>query len=126
MPDEPLIFVEVALVSGIAGNVHALLDEAAPLGDPQRADTAIFYSISNCQRGLVGISFGDFLIKRVVDALATELPRLKNFSTLSPLPNFRAWLAAEAERGPLLLPNEAKTVEAVSAGMDAAGADDAR
>ena len=77
MPDEPLIFVEVALVSGIAGNIHALLDEAAPVGNPQAADTAIFYSISNCQQGLVGISFGDFLIKRVVDALASELPRLK-------------------------------------------------
>src|SRR5438132_10408506 len=98
MPDEPLIFVEVALVSGIAGNIHALLDEAAPVGNPQAADTAIFYSISNCQQGLVGISLGDFLIKRVVDALATELPRLKNFATLSPLPNFCAWLKAEAER----------------------------
>ena len=125
MPDEPLIFVEVALVSGIAGNVETLLDEAAPMGNPQTADTAIFYSISNCQRGLVGISFGDFLIKRVVDALAAELPRLKTFATLSPLPAFRAWLAAEAEHGPLLLPSEAKTVEAISAGMDAAGPDDA-
>ena len=86
MPDEPLIFVEVALVSGIAGNIHALLDEAAPIGNPQTADAAIFYSISNCQKGLVGISFGDFLIKRVVDALAAELPRLKTFATLSPVP----------------------------------------
>ena len=64
----------------------------------QAADAAIFYSISNCQQGLVGISLGDFLIKRVVDALATELPRLKSFATLSPLPGFRAWLKAEAER----------------------------
>ena len=125
MPDEPLIFVEVALVSGIAGNIETLLDETAPMGNPQTADTAIFYSISNCQRGLVGISFGDFLIKRVVDALAAELPRLKTFATLSPLPAFRAWLTAEAEHGPLLLPSEAKTVEVVSAGMDAAGTDDA-
>jgi malonyl-CoA decarboxylase len=125
MPDEPLIFVEVALVSGIAGNIGALLDETAPMGNPQAADAAIFYSISNCQSGLVGISFGDFLIKRVVDALAAELPRLKTFATLSPLPGFRAWLAAEAERGTLLLPAEAKAVEAVAAGMDAAGADDA-
>ena len=77
MPDEPLIFVEVALVSGIAGNIHALLDEEAPIGNPQTADAAIFYSISNCQNGLVGISFGDFLIKRVVDALTAELPRLR-------------------------------------------------
>ncbi len=109
-----MIFVEVALVSGIAGNIHALLDEAAPIGNPQTADTAIFYSISNCQRGLAGISFGDFLIKRVVDALATELPRLKAHSTLSPIPGFRAWLKGEAERGrPLLLPAEARAVEGV-------------
>ena len=105
MPDEPLIFVEVALVTGIAGNVHALLDETAPIGDPQKADTAIFYSISNCQRGLAGISFGDFLIKRVVDALARELPGLKNFATLSPVPGFRAWLDRELETSPeTLLP----------------------
>src|SRR5438132_12270640 len=114
MPDEPLIFVEVALVSGIAGNIDTLLDEAAPIGNPQAADTAIFYSISHCQRGLVRISFGDFLIKRVVDALTSELPRLKTFATLSPLPGFRAWLAAEAERGDLLLPAEAKAVQARS------------
>jgi malonyl-CoA decarboxylase len=113
MPDEPLIFVEVALVSGIAGNIEGLLDEAAPIGDPQAADSAIFYSISNCQQGLVGISFGDFLIKRVVDALAGELPRLKTFATLSPLPGFRRWLATEAERDGLLLPAEAKTVQAL-------------
>src|SRR5439155_14174141 len=88
------------------------------------ADTAIFYSISNCQRGLVGISFGDFLIKRVVDALTGELPRLKTFATLSPLPGFRAWLAAEAERGDLLLPAEAKAVQALgnAAGIEDAGA----
>jgi malonyl-CoA decarboxylase len=118
MPDEPLIFVEVALVNGIAGNIHALLDEAAPIGDPQAADSAIFYSISNCQKGLVGISFGDFLIKRVVDALAADLPRLKNFATLSPLPGFRAWLAAEAQRGPLLLPAEARGFRALAGGLD--------
>ena len=97
MPDEPLIFVEVALVAGMAGNIHALLDEAAPIGDPQAADTAIFYSISNCQRGLAGISFGDFLIKRVVDALAAELPRLKVFATLSPAPGLSR-LARPAKR----------------------------
>ena len=100
MPDEPLIFVEVALVSGMASDVNALLDEAAPVDDPQAADTAIFYSISNCQRGLAGISFGDFLIKRVVDALATELPRLKVFATLSPIPGFRAWLDAQLAAAP--------------------------
>ncbi|HEX3501198.1 MAG TPA: malonyl-CoA decarboxylase [Stellaceae bacterium] len=92
MPDEPLIFVEVALTRGIADSIHPLLDESAPLGDPASADTAIFYSISNCQKGLAGISFGNFLIKRVVDSLATELPRLKTFATLSPSPGFRPWL----------------------------------
>jgi malonyl-CoA decarboxylase len=114
MPDEPLIFVEVALVTGIAGTIHALLDEKAPVGNPQAADTAIFYSISNCQQGLVGISLGDFLIKRVADALATELPRLKSFATLSPLPGFRAWLTAEAEHGHLLPAGEARAVQALS------------
>ncbi len=98
MPDEPLIFVEVALVQGMADNVQSLLDETAPVGDPATADTAIFYSISNCQRGLSGISFGDFLIKRVVDRLAAELPHLTRYATLSPLPGFRAWLDARAGR----------------------------
>jgi malonyl-CoA decarboxylase len=113
MPDEPLIFVEVALVKGMASNIHALLDETAPLGDPDAADSAIFYSISNCQRGLNGISFGDFLIKRVVDALASELPRLKIFATLSPVPGFRAWLAREGRRPDILLPAEVKTLAGV-------------
>src|SRR5947207_14341618 len=117
MPDEPLIFVEVALVSGIAGNIETLLDETAPMGNPQTADTAIFYSISNCQVGLVGISFGDFLIKRVVDALAAELPRIKTFATLSPMPGFRNWLAAEAERGGLLLPPEARAVQTLAGSL---------
>src|SRR5579883_1255131 len=93
MPEEPLIFVEVALLDGMADNIHALLD------DPAEADTAIFYSISNCQRGLAGISFGNFLIKRVVDSLAAELPGLKTFATLSPVPGFRTWLDAELREG---------------------------
>jgi malonyl-CoA decarboxylase len=115
MPDEPLIFVEVALVSGMASDVHALLDEAAPIGDPHTADAAIFYSISNCQRGLAGISFGDFLIKRVVDALAIELPRLKIFATLSPVPGFRSWLERQVQSGSdeLLLPAERIAIAAL-------------
>ena len=95
MPDEPLIFVEVALVNGIAGDVQILLDEAAPASDAHAADTAIFYSISNCQRGLAGVSFGDFLIKRVVEDLRKDLPKLGTFATLSPMPGFAAWLAKE-------------------------------
>ncbi|HUA77906.1 MAG TPA: malonyl-CoA decarboxylase, partial [Acetobacteraceae bacterium] len=93
MPDEPLIFVEVALVQGLAESVQNLLDEKAPLLDPHTADTAIFYSISNCQQGLSGISFGNFLIKRVVDELKHEFPNLHTFATLSPVPGFRRWLA---------------------------------
>jgi malonyl-CoA decarboxylase len=97
MPMEPLIFVEVALVKGMAGNVQALLDEKAPLLDPREADTAIFYSISNCQRGLAGISFGNFLIKRVVEVLSQEFRSLKTFATLSPVPRFRRWLETKLQ-----------------------------
>jgi malonyl-CoA decarboxylase len=95
MPDEPIIFVEVALVSGLADSVQALLDERAPLGDSGKADNAIFYSISNAQRGLDGIGFGGFLIKRVVDELSREFPALKSFATLSPIPGFRRWFARQ-------------------------------
>ncbi len=93
MPGEPLIFVEVALVNGIAGNIQELLDEESPELAPERADTAIFYSISNTQQGLRGISFGNFLIKRVADDLRSRFPRLNQFVTLSPIPGFGRWLA---------------------------------
>ena len=92
MPDEPLIVVEVALVKGLSESVQRLLDQKAPVQDPGHADTAIFYSISNCQQGLAGISFGNFLIKRVVDVLSAEFRNLKTFATLSPVPGFRRWL----------------------------------
>jgi malonyl-CoA decarboxylase len=113
MPDEPLIFVEVALTQGMADNVQSLLDESAPVGDPATADTAIFYSISNCQRGLSGISFGAFLIKRVVDRLAAELPHLARYATLSPMPGFRAWLDTRLteEGDDLLTPLERRALE---------------
>jgi malonyl-CoA decarboxylase len=115
MPDEPLIFVEVALTQGMADNVQLLLDEKAPVGDPADADAAIFYSISNCQRGLTGISFGDFLIKRVVDQLAAELPHVRIYATLSPMPGFRAWVdkRINAEGDSVLLPTERKALDAV-------------
>lgn len=89
MPDEPLIFVEVALVDGMAGNVQRLLDAKAETSDARQANTAIFYSISNCQQGLAGISFGNFLIKRVAEQLARDLPNIKDFATLSPIPGLR-------------------------------------
>jgi len=91
MPMEPLIFVEVALVTELAGNVQMLLDEKAPLADSKRAKTAIFYSISNTQAGLRGVSFGNFLLKRVVDDLKRNDPNLVTFATLSPLPALRSW-----------------------------------
>jgi len=100
MPGEPLIFVEVALVQGLAGSVQLLLDEKAPVQDPRAADTAIFYSISNCQRGLAGISFGNFLIKQVVELLEAELRSLRAFATLSPVPGFRTWLDPLLAEGP--------------------------
>jgi malonyl-CoA decarboxylase len=99
MPDEPLIFVEIALARGILDSVQLLLDQSAPAQDPQAADTAIFYSISNTQRGLRGISFGNLLLKRVIEDLRRDLPRLKTFATLSPLPGFRRWLEAAAASG---------------------------
>jgi malonyl-CoA decarboxylase len=102
LPDEPLIFVEVALVEGLATSIQPLLDAEGEAGAEERAaraDTAIFYSISNCQDGLRGISFGNFLIKQVVEDLKTELPQLVRFSTLSPIPGFRAWLDKRIAEG---------------------------
>jgi malonyl-CoA decarboxylase len=97
MPKEPLIFIHVALVNGLANNVQALLDPDTEIQDIQKADTAIFYSISNAQQGLNGISFGNFLIKRVVSEVKKELPQLKQFSTLSPIPTFRKWLEGKLD-----------------------------
>jgi len=98
MPDEPLIFVEIALVKDMADNIHGLLDETAPAFDPHAALAAIFYSISNTQVGLKGVSFGGFLIKRVAEMLAADFAKLKVFATLSPVPGFRKWLDGEAKR----------------------------
>jgi len=95
MPDEPLIFVEVALTEGVPGSVQRLLaDDRAPL-EAERANTAVFYSISNCQAGLAGISFGNSLIKQVAADLMLALPRLKTFVTLSPIPGLAGWMTAE-------------------------------
>ena len=96
LPDVPLIFVEVALVDHISDGIVPLLDEAAALASADKATTAIFYSISNTQTGLRGVSFGDSLIKRVVETLQAEFPKLKVFATLSPIPGFRHWLGKHA------------------------------
>ena len=96
LPNEPLIFVEVALVDHISSSITPLLDEAAAPADLAKATTAIFYSISNTQNGLRGVSFGDSLIKHVVETLNAEFPRLRTFATLSPIPGFRSWLGKHA------------------------------
>jgi len=88
LANEPIIFVEVALSNGILGELDPLLDVKAPVGAPDRADTAIFYSINNCLKGLRNVPFGNFLIKQVVVELAAEFPNIKIYSTLSPLPRF--------------------------------------
>jgi malonyl-CoA decarboxylase len=92
--DEPLIFVEVALMRETPEAISSVLDEATKSADATPPSTAVFYSISNCQEGLRGISFGNFLIKQVVEELAREVPSLKTFVTLSPAPHFVRWLDA--------------------------------
>jgi malonyl-CoA decarboxylase len=116
LPGEPLIFVEVALVEGLATSMPPLLsqdvEEDTARAQAAGADTAIFYSISNCQGGLRGVSFGNFLIKQVVEELQAEFPQLKRFSTLSPVPGFRRWLtqqlAEESNPDAALLPKLAR------------------
>lgn len=94
LPDEPLIFVEIALVEELSDRIGTLLDEAAPRADSARARWAVFYSISNTQFGLRGVSFGNFLLKRVIEAVRQRFPKLESFATLSPIPGFAAWARA--------------------------------
>jgi len=103
LPNEPLIFVEIALSKGLPGSVQLLLDQSAPVQDPRAADTAVFYSISNTQKGLRGISFGNLLLKRVIEDFRHDLPRLQVFATLSPLPGFREWLDPALAAGRVVL-----------------------
>ncbi|MGA2568700.1 MAG: malonyl-CoA decarboxylase [Pseudolabrys sp.] len=93
--DEPLIFVEVALTRDIPGAIMPILSPEREVTDTDKARTAVFYSISNCQRGLAGVSFGSFLIKQVVEEISRELPKLATFVTLSPVTNFADWLKRE-------------------------------
>jgi len=92
LPEEPLIFIEVALVKGMSNAIQPLLDVNTPVADADNADTAVFYSITNCQEGLRGISFGNLLIKQVAQKLGEEFPRIRAFATLSPIPGFHYWL----------------------------------
>lgn len=95
MPDEPLIFVEVAFVNGLASQITTLLDTGAPRVGPMNADTAIFYSISRVQPGMKGISLGALLIKEVVGTLSREIPQVRTYATLSPVPGFHTWLVQQ-------------------------------
>ncbi|MYA89732.1 MAG: decarboxylase, partial [Boseongicola sp. SB0662_bin_57] len=95
MPDEPLIFVEVALTNGVPNSIRSVLSEEREVMDAEDADTAVFYSISNCQKGLAGVSFGNSLIKQVARDLSHDLPNIKAFVTLSPIPGLMHWLRSE-------------------------------
>jgi len=108
MPSEPLIFVEVALVNKLSSNIQELLNKEDEKIEPEQAGTAIFYSISNTQPGLAGISLGNFLIKTVVQELSNEFDNLKHFATLSPAPGFKKWLGPRLANGDeeLLRPKE--------------------
>jgi malonyl-CoA decarboxylase len=99
LPDDPLIFIEVALTERMSSAVRPLLDPKAQVLDPARARCAVFYSITHCQPGLRGISFGSLLIKQVVEDLKRSFPRLRTFATLSPIPDFRKWLVTAATPG---------------------------
>jgi malonyl-CoA decarboxylase len=100
LPQEPLVFIEVALTRAVSTQVQPLIDPDSPIDVPGRATCAMFYSITNCQQGLRGVSFGNVLIKQVVEDLGKEFPRLKTFATLSPIPGFRRWLQDRAATAP--------------------------
>ncbi len=123
LPDEPLIFVEVAFMDDMATSISPLLDETAAPVDLSKATTAIFYSISNTQAGLKGVSFGDSLIKRVVETLRADFPRLKTFATLSPMPGFRGWLQKNAPRMLAQTPEKWRVQIGREVGFEPAGAE---
>ena len=116
--DDPLIFVEVALTREIPGAIAPILSDKREAVAPERATTAVFYSITNCQRGLAGVSFGNFLIKQVVEEVSREMPRISTFVTLSPAPNFAEWLKRERTNEASLAIDEEE--RAALAGLDAA------
>jgi len=116
IPDEPLIFIEVALVKGLSNNIQKLLSKNIPLVNPENADTAIFYSISNTQNGLAGISLGNFLTKHVIEKLSGELKNIKHFATLSPIHGFREWLKRylSEDDKTILTPKDSEIIKSVT------------
>lgn len=120
LTDEPLIFVEVALGKGVPDSIGSILaDSNDSVAAAKQFDTATFYSISNCQPGLKNISFGNFLIKQVVQELQVEFPSIKNFVTLSPIPGFRVWLNTEASDEPEELSSLRDVVRSMPDGPEA-------
>ena len=119
LPDEPLIFVEFALLQEVPDSIGPLVDKKSEPAQTNAPKVAVFYSISNCEPGLRGVSMGNFLIKRVAETLKTELPSLKTFVTLSPIPGFMDWVAAGAKLGDAApKPAVAAKVEASVATLD--------
>ena len=111
LPDQPLIFVEIALTQGTPSNIQPLIDDKTESADPANADTAVFYSINNCLDGLRGISFGAFLLKQVIHELTSEGLPIKTFVTLSPIPRFQAWLLKQKPKLPGGVKAESLTAE---------------
>jgi malonyl-CoA decarboxylase len=114
--DDPLIFVEVALTRDIPAAIAPILSPERDVMEPDKMRTAVFYSISNCQRGLAGVSFGNFLIKQVVEEICREMPKLATFVTLSPVTNFAVWLEHERAQDNSAALNE--TDKALFAALD--------
>ena len=110
LPDEPIIFIEVALTRSMSAQIQPLLDVGSPV-TPANCDCAMFYSITNCQEGLRGISFGNLLIKQVAEELRREFPHLRRFATLSPVPGFRRWLDQKRDERPKELAPLAKLAQ---------------
>ncbi len=110
MEDEPLVFVEVALTGQVPRTIAEILEREADDKAPENPTCAVFYSISNCHRGLAGVSFGNFLIKQVVEELRREFDGLRTFVTLSPLPGLRRWATEEAEKEDGLLTAEQRAL----------------
>ena len=123
LPAEPLIFVEVALLPAMPAAIAPLIDKASEPLPASQFKVAAFYSISNCQPGLKGVSLGNFLIKRVADELKRELPQLKTFCTLSPIPGFARWVKAGARCEGLPKARAQRVLQAHAAVLDACGGD---
>ena len=110
LPHEPIIFVQVALAQGLISSIADVIGEDVVQRAEDKADTAIFYSISNCQQGLLGIAFGDLLIKQVAELISADLPQVKTFATLSPVPGFNLWLRRMLDENDALIEDKVRDI----------------